>query len=169
MKNYTKALNVKTLLSLSVLTISLVGFQNCARSNFASTIDDQIVTKLGAGVTTSPDQNTEVGTSGAASGTVTTIGESTGGGSTGGTNPSCVRINKKDIVYNGGAHEVSCGNSSSQKCALVCHVPPGNPAAKHNIIVGMSARLGPHQPGGHGGDYDGPCSDSEPNIEACEE
>jgi len=82
---------------------------------------------------------------------------------------SCRMISKSEVATSGDAYLVPCVNGSDVQCALVCHVPPGNHSAKHNVIIGLAARFGPHQPGGHGGDYDGPCSDGEETFEACVE
>jgi hypothetical protein len=79
----------------------------------------------------------------------------------------CQVVEQRDVRLEGNISVVACPDNSDEKCALVCHVPRGNPSARHNIIVGMAARLGPHAPGGHGGDYDGVCSNQPSIFEAC--
>lgn len=34
---------------------------------------------------------------------------------------------------------VACGENGKQNCAVICHVPPGNPDARHTIVVGYPA------------------------------
>ena len=49
------------------------------------------------------------------------------------------------------------------KKVKICHIPPGNPAAKHTICISSSGATHGHgvrsdgKPGGHGGDYYGDC------------
>lgn len=54
----------------------------------------------------------------------------------------------------------SCGQLPANKICI-CHVPDGNPVAKHTIIVGRSAlraHLDDDSEGTHEGDYEGPCT-----------
>jgi hypothetical protein len=54
---------------------------------------------------------------------------------------------------------------SGTEIVVMCHVPPGNPAAKHTICPALPGAVhghgvdpsNPAQTGGHGGDYLGPC------------
>lgn len=96
-----------------------------------------------------------------------TATKTTGGAVTGGGQAQCRTVNSSEVSP--AESLVPCSPSSTTMCALVCHVPEGNPAAKHNIIIGLPARSGSHQPGSHGGDYDGPCTPSVQVFEACTE
>jgi hypothetical protein len=70
------------------------------------------------------------------------------------------------LVCNSAA-SCSCGNNS----IYICHVPPGNPAEKHTLCVGLPGALNGHgitfdgKPGGHGGDYPGVCDSDKDSVE----
>lgn len=70
------------------------------------------------------------------------------------------------------SHDADRSHDASEDCSapsskqvMICHVPPGNPAARHTICVGINgARNGhglnfadPSAIGGHGGDTLGAC------------
>lgn len=67
-------------------------------------------------------------------------------------------------------HSHSCGHHGGEKQVTICHVPPGNPRAKHTITIGISA-LRAHMNHCSKGkkdtekDYLGPCHDGEPTPE----
>ncbi|MEQ1878182.1 MAG: hypothetical protein ABL958_16185 [Bdellovibrionia bacterium] len=63
----------------------------------------------------------------------------------------------------GSEAEIAC-DPAAEECVLLCHVPPGNPAARHNILVGepaVVAHLTNHDRGETSHDYLGECLDDE--------
>ncbi len=68
-----------------------------------------------------------------------------------------------------------CKKPGSKK-VLVCHVPPGNPAARHTICIGAPGASHGHgldltdatKPGAHGGDSLGECKPDAPVEEPVE-
>lgn len=65
----------------------------------------------------------------------------------------------------GGDSMVLCDNPKEIQ-VKICHVPEGNPAAKHTLCVGLKGAINGHRVnfdsnavGGHGGDYSGACKD----------
>lgn len=63
-----------------------------------------------------------------------------------------------------GAPVEECAKPNAKK-VLVCHVPPGNPAARHTLCISQSGAINghglnlddPYALGGHGGDRLGSC------------
>jgi hypothetical protein len=75
------------------------------------------------------------------------------------------KANAKDI-------EEHCTDKDKdgEKHVVICHVPPGNPGAKHTIVIGMSAVRAHMNHGSHGKnhnerDYLGECQSGEPTPE----
>ncbi|HUP57942.1 MAG TPA: hypothetical protein VM598_10850, partial [Bdellovibrionota bacterium] len=62
-----------------------------------------------------------------------------------------------------GANPAECDGPNGDD-TKICHVPEGNPSARHTICVGRSGAINGHgvnfgtgAPGGHGGDTPGDC------------
>lgn len=58
--------------------------------------------------------------------------------------------------------ELPINNRCKPRKILICHIPSGNPANAHTLCVSEAGALHGHKiqngvPGGHGGDYAGPC------------
>ncbi|HEX4922478.1 MAG TPA: hypothetical protein VFV50_00260, partial [Bdellovibrionales bacterium] len=73
-----------------------------------------------------------------------------------------------DTDNTGNHTEIMC-DSANEDCVLLCHVPPGNPSARHNILVGqpaVEAHLMNHDSGEDSHDYLGPCLDDETQAAA---
>ena len=135
-------------LILSLTIIGMLAFQNCSEVEFSDTLAANHAVKSGDingdSSGTDPDGNTPDG-----------------------TNPEdCRDLKSSEVEFNGDFYQVDCEKESDEVCALVCHFP-ANLEARHNLIVGVKARHNAHHPGGHHGDFDGPCEDGAPVINAC--
>lgn len=69
-----------------------------------------------------------------------------GGGSDGVVNANTdIGLSMKRVYVDAATQEqwdsilVACGDNGAMNCAVVCHVPPGNPDNRHTITVGVNA------------------------------
>lgn len=160
-----------------VAAVLIVGYQQCSPVNFQSSIASSNLKPTGN--VDSNDGKTpsdEPTTSGDGTASSDGAGTQMPGDDHGNQNPTgeCIKISEKNTsVEQDGQNTIvrtPCPGESDKSCVVICHVPPGNPAAKHTIIIGEPARKAHIIGGGrgHGTDYDGPCGEFVPENEtAC--
>lgn len=115
---------------LSALTFSTLSYQQCAPANF-SAAPDTTVTKAAA-----------IGTGDGAvvddtDGTV--VDDSSDSLPAPAPDQACISRASLKIDHQDGIPMAACPKDSSESCVVICHVPPGNPAAAHTIMIGASA------------------------------
>lgn len=113
---------------LSALTFSTLSYQQCAPANFSaaqdSTVSKAAAIGTGDGIAVDDAGNTD---------------------DAGDTNPdpapdqACISRASLKIDHQDGIPTAACPKDSSESCVVICHVPPGNPAAAHTIMIGASA------------------------------
>lgn len=147
----------------ALAAVLLVAFQQCSPVNFQGSISSS-----------SSSFKTTEDADGPASSDGTGIQGS--GDNHGNENPTgqCIQLSERNTSIEQDGDDTivrtPCPGDSEKSCVVICHVPPGNPAAKHTIIVGEPARKAHIIGGGrgHGTDYDGPCGEFIPETEpAC--